>query len=68
MGNFGEMLRKRRKELRLGLREFALKAEMDPGNLSKIERGAWGLRRETRCWRESARPWNTNRDRRTPKP
>lgn len=36
---FGERVRGRRKELRLGLREFALRAGMDPGNLSKIERG-----------------------------
>jgi len=42
MSMFGDLLRKRRKELRLGLREFALKVDMDPGNLSKIERG--GLR------------------------
>jgi len=39
MTMFGDQLRKRRKELRLGLREFALRAGMDPGNLSKIERG-----------------------------
>ena len=39
MATFGEMLRERRKELRLGLREFALRAGMDAGNLSKIERG-----------------------------
>jgi transcriptional regulator with XRE-family HTH domain len=36
---FGERLRERRQELRLGLREFAQRAGMDPGNLSKIERG-----------------------------
>ncbi len=42
MSTFGEMLRSRRKELRLGLREFALRADMDPGNLSKIERGKLG--------------------------
>ena len=42
MSFFGELLRKRRKELRLGLREFALKAGLDPGNLSKIERGRLG--------------------------
>jgi transcriptional regulator with XRE-family HTH domain len=42
MDRFGDMLRERRKELRLGLREFALKAELDPGNLSKIERGRLG--------------------------
>lgn len=39
---FGESLRERRKELRLGLREFAQRAGMDPGNLSKIERGRLG--------------------------
>lgn len=39
MGAFGELLRSRRSELRLGLRDFALRAEMDPGNLSKLERG-----------------------------
>ena len=39
MSIFGDQLRKRRQELRLGLREFALRAGMDPGNLSKIERG-----------------------------
>jgi len=39
MNTFGDQLRKRRKELRLGLRGFALRAGMDPGNLSKIERG-----------------------------
>ena len=42
MNVFGERLRKRRKELRFGLREFALEAGMDPGNLSKIERGRLG--------------------------
>ena len=36
---FGESVRERRKELRLGLREFAQRSGMDPGNLSKIERG-----------------------------
>lgn len=36
---FGETVRERRKGLRLGLREFAQRAGMDPGNLSKIERG-----------------------------
>ena len=36
---FGEQVRGRREELRLGLREFALRVGMDPGNLSKIERG-----------------------------
>jgi len=42
MATFGEMLREKRKELRLGLREFAQRAELDPGNLSKIERGRLG--------------------------
>jgi transcriptional regulator with XRE-family HTH domain len=42
MSTFGEILRKRREQLRLGLRDFALKADMDPGNLSKIERGRLG--------------------------
>ncbi len=39
MDTFGATVRQRRKELRLGLREFALRTELDPGNLSKIERG-----------------------------
>ncbi len=39
MATFGEAVRERRKELRLGLREFALRTGLDPGNLSKIERG-----------------------------
>ena len=39
MSTFGELLRARREELRLGLREFAIRADLDPGNLSKIERG-----------------------------
>ncbi len=42
MSLFGDRVRTRRKELRLGLREFAQRAEMDPGNLSKIERGRLG--------------------------
>ena len=42
MSAFGDMLRNRRRELRLGLREFALRAGMDPGNLSKIERARLG--------------------------
>lgn len=36
---FGDFLKKRRAEFRLTLREFCLKAEIDPGNYSKIERG-----------------------------
>lgn len=39
MKHFGERLRERRAELRLSLRDFALRAAMDPGNLSRIERG-----------------------------
>lgn len=39
MSKFGEMVRERRKDLRLGLRECAMRADIDPGNLSKIERG-----------------------------
>ncbi len=39
MSAFGELIRSRREELRLGLRDFALRAEMDAGNLSKLERG-----------------------------
>lgn len=36
---FGAMVRDRRGELRLTLRAFAEQAAIDPGNLSKIERG-----------------------------
>jgi transcriptional regulator with XRE-family HTH domain len=36
---FGELLRKRRAELELGLRAFAAETKLDPGNLSKYERG-----------------------------
>lgn len=36
---FGAFVRERRSEMRLSLRAFALRAAMDPGNLSKIERG-----------------------------
>jgi transcriptional regulator with XRE-family HTH domain len=36
---FGDMMRERRRQLRLGLREFALRAEVDASNLSKMERG-----------------------------
>lgn len=39
---FGERVREKRKELRVGLREFAQRVGMDPGNLSKIERGRLG--------------------------
>lgn len=37
--SFGEMVRAKRKNMRLGLREFALRAEVDASNLSKMERG-----------------------------
>ena len=36
---FGEYLRARRAKVLLGLREFCERVEMDPGNVSKIERG-----------------------------
>ena len=36
---FGDLLQRRRAELRLSLRECALRADIDPGNLSRIERG-----------------------------
>ena len=36
---FGSIIRDRRAELRLSLRDCALQANMDFGNLSKIERG-----------------------------
>lgn len=36
---FGELVQKRRAELRLSLRDCAIRADMDAGNLSRIERG-----------------------------
>jgi len=36
---FGEFVNKRRRELRLGLREFCIAVDYDPSNWSKIERG-----------------------------
>ena len=36
---FGEFFKKKRKELGLTLREFCRKYELDPGNMSKMERG-----------------------------
>ena len=36
---FGEFFRRRRVELGLTLRRFCLEAGLDPGNVSKIERG-----------------------------
>lgn len=37
--DFGEILQERRSKLRLSLRDCAIRANMDPGNLSRIERG-----------------------------
>ncbi|MBV9111082.1 MAG: helix-turn-helix domain-containing protein [Gemmatimonadetes bacterium] len=37
--DFGRLIQDRRRELRLTLRDFAARAGMDPGNVSKIERG-----------------------------
>ncbi len=37
--SFGELVRTRRAQLRLSLRSFAERAEMDPGNASRLERG-----------------------------
>jgi transcriptional regulator with XRE-family HTH domain len=37
--HFGAFMRLRRAALRLSLRSFAEKAELDPGNASRIERG-----------------------------
>lgn len=37
--DFGELVQRRRAELRLTLRDFAERAGLDPGNLSRIERG-----------------------------
>jgi transcriptional regulator with XRE-family HTH domain len=36
---FGELLRKKREENRIGLREICRKVKFDPSNWSKIERG-----------------------------
>ena len=36
---FGEFIKRRRAELRLSLRSFAEAAGIDPGNVSRIERG-----------------------------
>ena len=38
-GGFGEFFNKKRRELGLTLREFCKQNSIDPGNLSKIERG-----------------------------
>lgn len=36
---FGEFIRTRRTTLRLSLRKFAERADLDPGNASRLERG-----------------------------
>lgn len=38
--SFGDFLKNLRKEKRITLREFCLKASADPANISRIERGA----------------------------
>lgn len=38
-GSFGEFFKAKRQELELTLREFCLKHKLDPGNLSRLERG-----------------------------
>lgn len=38
---FGEFLETLRKRNRLTLRDFCKKADADPGNISRIERGVW---------------------------
>lgn len=43
----GEAIRKLRIELGLGLNEFAQRCGIDPGNLSRIERGQAGARMAT---------------------
>lgn len=37
--DFGDFIKMRRAALRLSLRSFAERAEMDPGNASRLERG-----------------------------
>ena len=37
--HFGQLVQRRRTELRLTLRDFAVRADQDPGNLSRLERG-----------------------------
>ena len=39
ISNFGKYLKALRKEKRIGLRDFCRKAEADPGNISRMERG-----------------------------
>ena len=39
MGAFGRLFKKKRLELGLSLRQFCLKHGLDPGNISKLERG-----------------------------
>lgn len=38
---FGNLLESFRKEHRITLREFCRRADADPGNISKMERGVW---------------------------
>lgn len=38
---FGEFIKNKRILLGYGLREFCIRFGFDPGNLSRIERGAW---------------------------
>lgn len=39
MGQFGELFRRKRLALGLSLRQFCLQHSLDPGNISKLERG-----------------------------
>lgn len=39
MGQFGELFRRKRLALGLSLRQFCLQHGLDPGNISKLERG-----------------------------
>ncbi len=39
MGQFGELFKQRRLALGLSLRQFCLEHGLDPGNISKLERG-----------------------------
>ena len=51
---FGEWVRHRRAELRIGLRAMALETGIDPGNLSKYERGVLSPPQEDRILRRWA--------------
>lgn len=37
--NFGEFFKQKRKEKKMTLRKFCLEYDLDPGNISKLERG-----------------------------